>query len=194
MPIWNYESLAHPFDLGFTAHLLNRYTCFYCKSLLQDSEHIDCIAAGDEAILKRCNACGWWYVEEIDYGSTHMRSYGGFARLKALDINDIATPTEEARSFLLAQYKKRHEMHPRLFEETVGSIMRELGYATRVTAYHGDNGIDIYLDGPNGTLIGVQVKRWKHSIKIEQIHSLGGALLVNRCTKGNADLFTDFAN
>ena len=99
-------------------------------------------------------------------------------------MNDLTIPTDEARIYLLAQYEKRNQIHPRLFEHTVASIMQGLGYKTRVTAYQGDNGIDIYLDGPNDTLVGIQVKRWNRSISIEQIHSLGGALIVNGCTEG----------
>lgn len=52
-----------------------------------------------------------------------------------------------------------------------------------MTAYHADGGIDAYLDGNSG-LVGVQVKRTKNPIEIEQVNSLTGALLVNDCTSG----------
>ena len=48
----------------------------------------------------------------------------------------------------------------------------------------GDRGIDVYLDGPDESLIGVQVKRWRGAISVEQMTALTGALVVNDCTKG----------
>jgi restriction system protein len=74
-------------------------------------------------------------------------------------------------------------LHPQRLEDVVGSIFGDFGYRSRVTAYHADGGIDAYLDGNNG-LVGVQVKRTKNPIEIEQVNSLTGALLVNDCTSG----------
>lgn len=184
MGIWIYQKLANPFDHGHTAHMLERRTCYYCKRLMTRPEKVKTLVNGDVATLRRCTTCGWWSIEETYLGSVHERAYGGFARLKDIDISDISTSIEEIREFLVAQFDKRNSIHPRLFEETVAAIMRDSGYRVRVTAYHKDNGIDIYLDGPDGQLVGIQVKRWKEAIKIEQIHALGGALLVNGCTAG----------
>jgi hypothetical protein len=130
-----------------------------------------------------CSLCGWWLVTEI-YDGNVEHYYGGFACLRSLDLADIETPVSEVKNYLLARYVSRFDIHPRLFEQTVASIFRDAGYSARLTAYSGDNGIDVFLDGPDDSLIGVQVKRWRGAIKVEQVHSLAGALIVNGCTKG----------
>lgn len=187
MSIWNHECLNHPFSHGYDAKLLESTTCLYCKMQLTivnpTPQHGE---AHCRANVGCCPVCGWWYVEEREYRVNHDFFYGGFASLKELDITqkDIALPLEEIRAYLLAKYDSRFSIHPRIFEETVAAVFKDLGYQTRVTAYHRDNGIDVYLDGPGNTLTGIQVKRRRDSIKIEQIHSLCGALIVNQCTRG----------
>jgi hypothetical protein len=186
MPIWDYDGLAAPFDNGFTAYVLERYTCLYCKSLLTNLDKVLRTVERRDRDYPRarcCPVCGWWYVEEVVDGN-HDKGYGGFAQLRTLDLSDIATPVDEVRRFLLAKYESRFHVNPELFEHTVAAVLRDSGYQPRVTSYRADNGIDIYLDGPGDTLIGVQVKRWRGSIKIEQIHALAGALMINNCTEG----------
>jgi len=75
-------------------------------------------------------------------------------------------------------------VNPRVFEETVASVFRDLGYHTRITGYSHDDGIDVVMDGPDGHLTGVQVKRWKNSVKVEQIRAFAGALILGGMTKG----------
>ncbi|WP_353019021.1 restriction endonuclease [Mesorhizobium sp. M0999] len=75
------------------------------------------------------------------------------------------------------------KLHPKRLEDIVGSIFGDFGYRPWVTAYRADGGIDVYLDSDQG-LVGIQVKRTKNPIEIEQVNSLTGALLVNDCTSG----------
>ena len=49
----------------------------------------------------------------------------------------------------------------------------DLGYRARVTAYSGDDGIDVILDGDDDKAVGVQVKRYKNRIEVDQIRSPG---------------------
>ncbi|QOZ06889.1 restriction endonuclease [Bradyrhizobium sp. CCBAU 51765] len=70
-----------------------------------------------------------------------------------------------------------------MFEETVASVFRSLGYEATVTAYSGDDGVDVILQ-KGKERIGVQVKRHRNSISVEQIRSLAGAMIVNDVTKG----------
>lgn len=163
---------------------MERHTCLYCKTLLRALRGVPPTSKDRSgASGKCCPVCGWWYVQEV-YEGNHDHYYGGFARLKNLDVNDINAPIDEVRQYLLARYELRFNVHPRILEETVAAIFRSVGYSARITAYSGDNGIDVYLDGPSDALVGVQVKRWRGAIKVEQIHSLAGALIVNRCTSG----------
>ena len=75
-------------------------------------------------------------------------------------------------------------INPRTFEKVVASIFKDHGYLARVTAYSGDGGIDVILEGKDGDLIGVQVKRYKNKISVAQIRELTGALVLNGITKG----------
>ncbi len=184
MSIWNYGDIARPFEMGFTAFVMERRTCLYCKSMLQSVADIPSTAHDHTEVTGRCcPVCGWWYVQEV-LEMSHDHYFGGFARLRNLDISDISMSLDEVRSYLVAKFESRFEVDPRIFEHTVASIFRDLGYAARVTSYSKDNGIDVYLDGPGDCLVGVQVKRWRGKIKVEQIHSLAGALIVNGCTEG----------
>jgi restriction system protein len=145
-----------------------------------------------ERNLKRlfvCPVCGWWKAEarqEID-DWVHLRGhsvvYGAAASLRELDLSDISTPINDVRSYLAAKYENRFILHPRLFEETVASVFGNLGYTAEATAYSGDDGIDVILKRADET-IGIQVKRYRGSVEVEQIRSLAGALLLNGLTRG----------
>ncbi len=84
---------------------------------------------------------------------------------------------------MTAKYERRFDVHPRVFEETVASVFRDLGYTAEVTAYSGDDGIDIIL-ARGAETVGVQVKRYKNAIEVEQIRSLAGALVLGDMTSG----------
>jgi restriction system protein len=94
-------------------------------------------------------------------------------------------PTDEVCQYLLARYGDRFNIHPKKYEDAVGSIFRSVGYEVRVTSYSGDNGIDIFVfDGPGNKLVGVQVKRFRGKVEAEQIRSFAGALVLAGVTQG----------
>jgi restriction system protein len=142
--------------------------------------------------LSICQLCGWWSVYRIhqsEYPRTAgiIESHSGtIGCLKELDLSDVSTPLDQVRQYLLAKSESIFDTHPKLFEDVVCSIFKDCGYRARVTAYSGDDGIDVILDSPSGETIGVQVKRYKKErrIEAEQIRSLAGALLVGGHTKG----------
>lgn len=142
--------------------------------------------------LSICLRCGWWYVYRVHQGE-HPRSRdliegysGAIGSLKELDLEDVSAPLDEVRQYLLAKRDAVFRVHPRLFEEVVCSVFRSFGWTARVTAYSGDEGIDVILDSGSGKTVGVQVKRYQEKAKIEaeQIRSLAGALIINGLTKG----------
>jgi restriction system protein len=100
-----------------------------------------------------------------------------------LDLPDLHEPLTEVREYLLQRYEKRFDIHPRLFERTVASVFRDLGYRVTLTAYSGDGGIDAVLQSHNET-IGVQVKRYRDAIEADQIRSFAGALVLSGQTRG----------
>ncbi len=116
-----------------------------------------------------------------------MECYSGsVGSLLEFDPTDISKPLSEIRRFITAKQEAVYDLSPRIFEEVVGSVFRDLGWSCRVTAYSGDGGIDVIVDGPDGATAGVQVRRYKKSRKIEaeQIRSLAGALVLNSHTRG----------
>jgi restriction system protein len=104
--------------------------------------------------------------------------------LRKMDVSDQSMPLEEIRDYLVARYEDRFVVDPWRFEDVVASVYRDHGYFARVTARNGDGGIDVVLDGPGDVQIGVQVKRYRYKISVEQIRSFVGALVVNGLTKG----------
>lgn len=138
-----------------------------------------------------CAFCGWWSVYRVIQGENPrtpgVEGYSGaIGCLKELDLADVSIPLEEVRQYLLAKKDSLFKANPKIFEDIVCSVFRDLGWHARVTAYRGDNGVDVILDGHEGSTIGVQVKRYgkKRMIEAEQIRSLAGALLVNGHTRG----------
>lgn len=103
--------------------------------------------------------------------------------MRNLDLKDISTPVEEVRRYLLAKYDQRLKASPKLFEDVVGSVFSSIGFDVEVTAYSGDNGIDVFLR-QGESQIGVQVKRTKNAIEVEQIRALTGALVLHGITRG----------
>lgn len=150
-----------------------------------------------------CKICGWWRVilyrnisrRDIERHHPEMISeehivpnfvhsiHAAHATLKEFDLKDLKSPILEVRNYLLAKYKSRFEVNPRLMEEVVASVFRDLGWNTAVTAYSKDNGIDVILT--NGDeIVAVQVKRSKNKIEVDQIRSFTGALVENKITQG----------
>lgn len=142
-------------------------------------------------IVKRCRRCGWWCRKEentsqiLDHTETGVgQSISGAAGcLKALDISYGETPIQEIRDYLTGKYDQRFAIRPRVFEEVVASVFRDLGYQAIVTNYSGDDGVDVFLTKGSET-IGVQVKRYEPTIGVDQIRELAGSLLLNDVTKG----------
>jgi restriction system protein len=140
-------------------------------------------------IVRLCRMCGWWTKQKfvISYlgdWDTSTYSSGAIGSLYNLDVSDQSIPIEEIRSYLAVKYDERFNIDPWRFEEVVASVYKDLGYYARVTARSGDGGIDVVLDGSNSKVIGVQVKRYKDKIKVEQIRSFVGALYLKRMTRG----------
>ncbi len=142
-----------------------------------------------------CRECGWWTAELEQWTvepHQHARVVcGAAASLRELDLTDMSTPIDDVRAYLVARYESRIEVSPRLMEETVASVFSSLGYEAHVTGYSGDDGIDIILNKGDET-VGVQVKRHKNAIEVEQIRSLAGALVLGGLTKGIFVTTSDF--
>ena len=185
MAIWEYR------DVAKEPHLFwSKEYCPFCKTELRELPEDWIFTApksGNITSVAVCAVCGWprvvqLHIEFDSYGDYHTE-YRAAGSLKELDVRDIRTPLFEVREILAARYSERFNIHPRKFEEVVGSVFESLGYEVAVTNYRGDEGIDIILEGQEG-FSGIQVKRHKNRIEAEQIRSLAGALVLGGFIKG----------
>jgi restriction system protein len=192
MSIWRYADAIKEVSLVRTAMSLSN--CPFCGTsveLLRDDAEKRGRSGEYETDVDRywvCQICGWWKgyrsYRHTDHAIRSFSESGAAAALKTLDIADISLPVEEVRSYLAANYHARLTVHPRSFELVVASVFRDHGYLSEATAYSNDGGIDVVLRGEDGHQVGVQVKRYKNSIQVEQIRSFAGALLLKDFTKG----------
>lgn len=196
MSIWTYSHCLPEVEAIATA--IEAPACIFCSTRLEVPrdeiyENMDGggkLSSGTTTSRRVCvcPACGWWTVSEILTVKELLKltrvKYGAAGALQQLDISDQSLPISKIRQYIAARYDARLEIHPRRFEEVVGSVYANLGYDTLVTGYSGDGGIDIILEGTNGQRLGVQVKRTKNAITVEQIRSLVGALYLRGLTRG----------
>lgn len=149
-----------------------------------------------EVWINFCENCGWWrLIQDFSISANKWQIwqifFGVTSSLKNLDLEDINTPIDEVRQYLLAKYESRLSIHPKLFEDLTASVFRNLGYHSIVTGYTNDGGIDVVLE-KNNKQIGVQVKRYKNKIEVEQIRSFAGALLLGGYPEGIFVSTSDF--
>jgi restriction system protein len=189
MSIWDYSD--DPTQVP--EQILRLESCLFCTGKLLIAHRTDLeprpnVLEHDWTEVRQCSACGWWsarrdqkewdgLVSSIDH------RWGTFGVLRNLDLSDQTTPIREVRDFLTARYSARHDLHPRIFEQTEASVFADHGFDVQVTAYSNDGGVDVVLRSEN-ELIGVQVKRYHNAIEAEQIRSLLGALVVGGYTRG----------
>ncbi|MDT7542425.1 MAG: restriction system protein [Acidobacteriota bacterium] len=189
--MWDYSCAS----TLLTLNCVTSKKCVWCnkKLLRMDPVGFQAEASQRKLIVQIsiCPYCGWWTVFRIFQGD-HPRSAGLFecyegamGSLKEFDLTDISAPLSDVRNYLQIKRDKVFDLHPRIFEELVGSVFRDYGWEVRVTAYTGDGGIDIVLTDGMRT-VGIQVKKHKKGKKVEaeQIRALAGALMLNGLTEG----------
>lgn len=173
-----------------TVDAVRAENCIFCAQRLQTLptyESAPELGLRETCEARLCSSCGWWTMRKHVWDSWEQAGFtealcgaaGSLAVLREGEPEGIA----EVRHFLLKRYDERFTLTPKVFEETVASVYRSLGYHAIVTGHSRDQGIDVILER-NGEQIGVQVKRWKNSVEVEQIRALAGALLLGGYTKG----------
>lgn len=188
--MWNHAVASRLMTLA----LVYERQCPYCKQPLRVVSPVQLDSDSGKRLIfqySECPACGWWKVYRILQGenprTAGIEGYSAaIGALAELDLTDVSLPLGEVRKYLLAKADAVFSIPPKLMEDVVGSVFDGLGWKARVTAYSGDDGIDVILDGPGGETIGIQVKRFAKHLKIEaeQIRSLAGALMLGGHTKG----------
>ena len=199
MSIWSYDdSLA-----GSQSLLrLHKNSCPFCDVLLglvgrkpvSKLHEPANTEEGGHAEVRACELCGWWDLHIDTYETRHAAGLGTFdytftryahGALRNLDLADISTPLDEVRQYLLVKQEKIGQVAPRLVEELVADIFSNLGYIVELTPQTRDGGIDIFLIyNSKNERIGVEVKRYKKKITVEQIRSFLGALGLSQTSNG----------
>ena len=170
MTIWAHDRVFSPEGAHLWDSRFESEQCIFCKSPVSlisrtTREMFDMIGL---TRVHACPSCGWWrYTERYPGRWDEPEVWGACGGLREFDTEDISLPAEEVRRYLLACYNQRTSISPKLFEETVGSVFASLGYETTVTAYSGDNGIDVFLR-KEGKDIGVQVKRQRTRLRLNR--------------------------
>ncbi|MEA2564286.1 MAG: restriction system protein [Acidobacteriota bacterium] len=169
--------------------------CPHCKTSLQFLGAIDFKPAMSSTRVWACPACGWWKIEaERDSsGPTFIPNVDAItletryahATLQNFSVKDWSGPLSDLERYLLVRRSALGEVPPRLVEETVADVFKNLGYSPELTAYSKDGGIDLFLTEPrSGERIAVQVKRYKDRVGVELVRSFVGAMAFEGVTRG----------
>lgn len=205
MSIWQYKDTSNVFNP------ITRYkretpkpgtqcpACCTSLVLLGNTTQVTKIGREVHVEVWVCQTCGWWsighhyaflvvepelYSNPDDY-YTHYGAGYAHGSLKNLDPSNVEQPVEEITRYLVAKNEAIGHISPRLVEEVVASVFRNLGYSVELTPLVGDNGIDLYLmNNQGGKEVGIQVKRWNKRISVEPIRAFLGALMLQGLTKG----------
>ncbi|ELX13774.1 restriction endonuclease [Janthinobacterium sp. HH01] len=139
--------------------------------------------------LHICPECGWWVAEDSAVLAAKQWQHwaitlASMSALQDLDLTNIAAPIREVRQYLRRKFNARATMHPRLLELTVASVFSDFGRKVVATAYTNDGGIDAVLEDVAGKRVGIQVKRQKNTVEVEQIRAFLGALVLGGYERG----------
>ncbi|MFY9819770.1 MAG: restriction endonuclease [Thermoanaerobaculia bacterium] len=142
-----------------------------------------------------CSACGWWKIEAESESSgltfipnletSTFETRYAHATLQNFSVKDWSGPLSDLERYLLVRRETLGEVPPRLVEETVADLFRNLGYIPELTAYSKDGGIDLFLTEPcESERIAVQVKRYKNHVGVELVRAFVGAMAFEGITRG----------
>lgn len=136
-----------------------------------------------------CPACGWWcIIRQCEYdtakGMPYVAYHWAAGTLAGESFPNIDAPVAELRSYLCARYDDRFLINPFRLEDVIASIFRSFGARVSITQKSHDGGIDIFGLDAEERPFGIQVKRWRQHIGVEQIRAFLGALLIHDQPKG----------
>ncbi len=200
MSVWEFSGSVRDIDALRAAY--DCRDCVFCGTelvpvftappSLSENSGYKGVPAYNRMSIYGCQICGWWVVKETDeinyfdgnVKRSKIKISAGAGSLRELDPADLSIHLQEVRDYLCAKYEGRFSLNPRKFEEVVADVFSDFGYTVTVTAFSADDGVDVILNDVEDATIGVQVKRYRNKIKVEQIRSLAGALVLGGHTKG----------
>ncbi|KAA1286410.1 hypothetical protein BVZ28_10225 [Alcaligenes faecalis] len=160
----------------------------YVDGIFSSHLTITHICHPDDAAFYCCPVCGWWcIIQEVQYDTPKM-PYMAFqwaaGALISQNFPDISAPLSEVRCFLAAQYDQRFLIDPYRLEDVVASIFRSFKCHVHISSRSHDGGLDIFGLDPRGQQFGVQVKRYRRKIGVEQLREFVGALTLHGILRG----------
>jgi hypothetical protein len=178
--VWLYSDQIR--DRNALASALSSASCIFCSSCLErpgrglvQKTILGRTTERERSQIQVCPLCGWWRYEYAHWKRKFAQKvvppsgvedvWAAAGSLKNLDLRDQSIPISEIRRYLIARYKQRYSLDPTVFEGVGASVFRDTGYESLVTGRRGDGGIDVILHGPDSSIIGVQVKRYRNKIR-----------------------------
>jgi hypothetical protein len=196
MAIWTYDE-GKASDMAFSFQdQLYLENCGFCASQLLHLAGANFSTIGlraraaerygicdDYAQLRGCPVCGWWVCTLLtgrapfkQHDDGYLNSIDHVACCESSILRMCQFQLKNCEAIFLRKYGDRFDVHPRKFEEIVGSVFADFGFRVRVTSYSGDGGIDVVVfDGKNDVTTGIQVKRQRGKVNAEQIRSFRSA-------------------
>jgi restriction system protein len=142
----------------------------------------------DDVQFRFCPVCGWWCIIQDIYYQVPGRPYIAFNWASGCLHNHlpspITLPVNEVRQLLCASYERRFSLAPHQMEDVVASVFRSFGCDVEISKRSHDGGIDVFGLDWGGVPFGIQVKRYRNKIRIEEIRSFLGALLLQGKARG----------
>jgi restriction system protein len=152
----------------------------------------------EDVQFRFCRMCGWWcIVQDVHYqvpGRTFIAFNWAAGCLRDHLTSKIGLPLYELRQILCANYEQRFLLAPRQLEDIVASVFKSLGCAVQVSKQSHDGGIDVFGLDEQGVPFGIQVKRYRNKVRIEEIRSFLGALLLHGNAHGVFVTTSTFSN
>src|SRR5262245_23460482 len=141
MPLFEFKHQAH--DAALAA--VRRDRCAYCGGDMFDVEATahsshrlvsNTVRESADQIGRRTARCGGWIIRREAKHTVHHRGMptttttlsGASVCLKRFDLMDLNQPAQVIRDYLATRYDSRFDVHPKLMEEVVASVMRDHGF------------------------------------------------------------------
>jgi restriction system protein len=138
--------------------------------------------------FRLCPVCGWWcIIRDIEY-RVPGRPYMAFNWAAGCLLDDMpllaAAPVNEIRKILCASYEQRFSLDPHRMEDIVASVFHSFDCKVEISKKSHDGGIDVFGIDQVGMPFGIQVKRHRNKVRIDEIRSFLGALLLHGIANG----------
>lgn len=190
MAMFVYETYITEAVEGDERYSVNLYkeTCPFCniRCFVDDYECYN-PDSNNYQNLAVCGRCGWWSHDRQDATNGYVQLQASAALLRKFATKSPEAPYVELSRHLARNPERLLHVDPAKFEELVGAVYSNMfGYKVETCSYgRPDRGIDVVcVRQDSGAVIAIQVKRYRHPIKLGYIHQFFGAMVESQYAKG----------